>query len=54
MSVNFTKLAPIFAVCVGASSVLINYGAYSQSLENLHLKVEAQEKKNEYINEKIF
>jgi hypothetical protein len=45
MSVNFTKLAPIFAVCVGASSVLINYGAYSQSLENLHLKVEAQEKK---------
>ena len=45
MSVNFTKLAPMFAVCVGASSAFINYGAYSQTLKDLHLKVEAQEKK---------
>ena len=45
MSVNFTKLAPIFAVCAGGGSAFINYGAYSQTLKDLHLKVEAQEKK---------
>jgi len=45
MSVNFTKLAPIFAVCAGVSTAFINYGAYSQTLKELHLKVEAQEKK---------
>ena len=45
MSVNFQQLAPIFAVCMGASSVLINYGSYSQTLKSLELKVEAQEKK---------
>tara|TARA_Y100000996_G_C22368769_1_gene580132 strand:+ start:451 stop:720 length:270 start_codon:yes stop_codon:yes gene_type:complete len=45
MSVNFTKFAPIFAVCAGAGSAFINYGAYSQTLKDLHLKVEAQEKK---------
>ena len=45
MSVNFQQLAPIFAVCMGAGSMLINYGSYSQSLKDLHFKVEAQEKK---------
>lgn len=45
MSVNFQKIAPIFAVCVGTSSVLMNYGSYAQTLKELHLKVEAQEKK---------
>ena len=45
MSVNFQKIAPIFAVCGGIGGGLINYGSYSQTLTNLHLKVEAQEKK---------
>lgn len=45
MSVNFTKIAPIFAVCAGVGSAFINYGAYSQTLKDLHLRVEAQEKK---------
>ena len=45
MSVNFQKIAPIFAVCAGASSFLINYGSYSHTLTQLHMKVEAQEKK---------
>ena len=45
MSVNFQQLAPIFAVCMGTGSMLINYGSYSQSLKDLHFKVEAQEKK---------
>ena len=45
MSVNFTKLAPMFAVCAGAGGAFINYGAHSQTLRDLHLKVEAQEKK---------
>lgn len=45
MSVNFTKLAPILALCAGGGSAFINYGAYSQTLKDLHLKVEAQEKK---------
>jgi hypothetical protein len=45
MSVNFTKLAPMFAVIAGAGTAFTNYGAYSQTIKELHLKVEAQGKK---------
>ena len=45
MSVNFQQLAPIFAVCMGAGSMLINYGSTFQTIKSLELKVEAQEKK---------
>ena len=45
MSVNLTKLTPIIAVFAGMSGAFVNYGAYSQTLKELHLKVEAQEKK---------
>ena len=33
MSVNFTKIAPIFAVCAGVGSAFINYGAYNRPLK---------------------
>jgi hypothetical protein len=45
MSVNFQKIAPIFAVCVGTGGMLMNYGSYTNTLKELHFKVEAQEKK---------
>ena len=48
MSVNFQQLAPIFAVCMGAGSMLINYGSTFQTIKSLELKVEAQEKKSKY------
>ena len=45
MTINFQQIAPIFAVCMGAGSMLINYGSTAQTLKSLELKVEAQEKK---------
>jgi len=45
MSVNFKNIAPVFAVCMGAGSVIMNYGSYYQNLKNLQITVEAQEKK---------
>ena len=53
MSVNFQQLAPILAACMTTGGVIFQIGKQSEKLELLGLKVEAQEKKEEYYNQSI-
>ena len=50
MSVNFQQLAPILAACMTTGGVIFQIGKQSEKLELIGLKVEAQEKKEEYYN----
>ena len=53
MSVNFQQLAPILAACMKTGGVIIQIGKHAEKLEIISLKVEAQEKKEEYYNQSI-
>ena len=53
MSVNFQQLAPILAACMTTGGVIFQIGKQSERLEAIGLKVEAQEKKEEYYNQSI-
>jgi hypothetical protein len=53
MSVNFQQLAPILAACVTTGGVIFQIGKHAEKLELISLKVEAQEKKEEYYNQSI-
>ena len=53
MSINFQQLAPILAACMTTGGVIFQMGKQSEKLELLGLKVEAQEKKEEYYNQSI-
>lgn len=53
MSVNFQQLAPILAACMTTGGVIFQIGKHAEKLELISLKVEAQEKKEEYYNQSI-
>ena len=53
MSVNFQQLAPILAACMTTGGVIFKIGKQSEKLALIGLKVEAQEKKEEYYNQSI-
>ena len=53
MSVNFQQLAPILAACMTTGGVIFQIGKHSEILELIGIKVEAQEKKEEYYNQSI-
>ena len=48
MSVNFQQLAPILAACMTTGGVIFQIGKHAEKLELIGIKVEAQEKKEEY------
>lgn len=53
MSVNFQTLAPIIGACMTTGGLIFQVGKQSEKLDSLGLKVEAQEKKDIFNNEKI-
>lgn len=53
MSVNFTQLAPIIGAFVTTGGILFQIGKQSEKLDTIGVKVEAQEKKDMFNNEKI-
>ena len=53
MSVNFTQLAPIIGAFVTTGGILFQIGKQSEKLDTIGVKVEAQEKKDIFNNEKI-
>ena len=53
MSVNFQQIAPIIAACMTASGVLFQIGKHAEKLDIIGLKVEAQEKNENYKNQTI-
>ena len=53
MSVNFQQLAPILAACVTTGGIVFQIGKHAEKLELIGLKVEAQEKKENYYSQSI-
>jgi hypothetical protein len=53
MSVNFQTLAPIIGAFMTTGGLIFQVGKQSERLDTIGLKVEAQEKKNIFNNEKI-
>ena len=53
MSVNFQKIGPIIAACVTTGGIVFQMGKQSEKLEFIGLKVDAQEKKGGFNNDKI-
>tara|TARA_B100001094_G_scaffold240539_2_gene236219 strand:- start:554 stop:808 length:255 start_codon:yes stop_codon:yes gene_type:complete len=53
MSINFQQLAPVLAACMTTGGVIFQIGKHAEKLELIGLKVEAQEKKEEYYNHSI-
>ena len=53
MSVNFQQLAPILAACATTGGVIFQIGKHAEKLELIGVKVEAQEKKEDYYNQSI-
>ena len=53
MSINFQTLGPIIAGCTTVGGMIFQMGKQSEKLDFLGFKVEAQEKKYEFNNEKI-
>jgi len=53
MSVNFQQLAPILAACMTTGGVIFQIGKHAEKLELIGVRVEAQEKKEEYYNQSI-
>ena len=53
MSINFQQLAPILAACMTTGGVIFQIGKHAEKLELIGLRVEAQEKKEEYYNQSI-
>ena len=53
MSINFQTLGPVIAACTTIGGMVFQMGKQSEKLELIGFKVEAQEKKYEFNNEKI-
>lgn len=53
MSVNFQTLAPIIGAFMTTGGLIFQVGKQAEKLDSLGLKVEAQEKKDIFNNEKI-
>jgi hypothetical protein len=53
MSVNFQKLAPIIGGCFTIGTMIFQMGKQSQNLDTICMRVEAQEKKYEFNNDKV-
>jgi hypothetical protein len=53
MSINLTKLTQIIAGCVTSGGIIFNIGRQSERLDTLNFKVEAQEIKGDFNNDKI-
>ena len=53
MSVNFHQLAPILVACMTTGGIIFQIGKHTEKLEFIGLKVEAQEKKEDYYNQSI-
>ena len=53
MSINVTKMTQIIAGCVTSGGIIFNIGRQSERLDTLTFKVEAQEKKGNFNNDKI-
>ena len=50
MSVNFQQLAPILAACMTTGGLIFQIGKHAEKLDIIGVKVEAQEKKEDYNN----
>lgn len=50
MSVNFQQLAPILAACMTTGGLIFQMGKHAEKLDIIGVKVEAQEKKEDYNN----
>ena len=53
MSVNFQQLAPILAACMTTGGLIFQIGKHAEKLDIIGVKVEAQEKKEDYNNHNI-
>ena len=53
MSVNFQQIAPIIAACLTSGGVIFQIGKHAEKLDIIGLKVEAQEKKEDYKNKTV-
>jgi len=53
MSVNFQQIAPIIAACMTTGGVIFQIGKHAEKLDIIGMKVEAQEKKDEFTNKSI-
>jgi len=53
MSVNFQQIAPIIAACLTSGGVIFQIGKHAEKLDIIGLKVEAQEKKDDYKNKTV-
>ena len=50
---NFQSIAPLIATSCTVGGIIFQIGKHSEKMEFLSFKVEAQEKKQNYNNEKI-
>lgn len=50
---NINMIGPIIASTVSIGGIIFQVGKHADKLENIIGKVEAQEKKEEYINKKM-
>lgn len=53
MSINFQTVGPIIAGCTTFCGIIFQMGKQSEKLEFIGLKVEAQEKKDNFNNAKV-
>ena len=53
MSLNMQVIGPVIAAGATLGSMIFQMGKHADKLETLTIKVEAQEKKEEYYNKKI-
>ena len=53
MIVNFQQVAPIIAACMTTGGLIFQIGKHAEKLDVIGVKVEAQEKKEDYNNQNI-
>lgn len=53
MSVNFQHLAPIIAACMTTGGLVFQIGKHAEKLDVIGVKVEAQEKKEDFNNKSV-
>lgn len=53
MSINMQVIGPIIAASATVGGMIFQMGKHSEKLDFLGTKVEAQEKKEEFMNEKL-
>ncbi len=53
MSINMQVIGPIIAASATVGGMIFQMGKQSEKLDFIGMKVEAQEKKEEFLNEKL-